>query len=307
MKSNAKAGRPLTRPSATLSPSDGERDGVRGFSPDRFRTAARGLCACSFGVLAAALLTASSLLAAEPISSPKEKELPPCCRKVEASAPLTDKSLYQLDSTWTSDVGTKTKLEVLKGRPQVLAMFFSHCEYACPILVHDMKRIEAALPKSMKGQVDFVLVSFDTERDTPEALKTYREKEHLPLKNWSLFTGAPDDVRELAALLGVNYQKDAKGQFAHSNLITVLNAEGEIAYQLKGLNQRVEDVVAVLEKEAKKPMVRYGSPMAETPSFAMIAPQRRIAAPRQIFDRVRETPIQQKGISRNSIDRKQAA
>ena len=217
-----------------------------------------GLRASCFAVVPSLVLSVT-LFAADP-APPTHDEKPPCCRKVEASAPTTDKSLYQLESVWTSDVGTETKLEVLKGRPQVLAMFFSHCEYACPILLHDMKRIEAALPESLKGQVDFVLVSFDTERDTPVALKAFREKEKLPAKNWSLFTGQPDDVRELAALLGVNYQKDAKGQFAHSNLITILNADGEIAYQLQGLNQRVDDVVAVLEKETKKP----AAPSSET-------------------------------------------
>ena len=36
-------------------------------------------------------------------------------------------------------------------------------------------------------------------------------------------------------LLGVKYQKLAQGQFAHSNLITVLNAEGEITFQREGL------------------------------------------------------------------------
>jgi protein SCO1/2 len=203
-------------------------------------------------LISLALLLSTTLFAAEPKTSAAKKELPPCCRKLDATTPLSDKSLYQLDSVWTSDVGTETRLAVLKGRPQVMAMFFSHCEYACPVLVHDMKRIEAALPEALKGKVDFALVSFDTERDSPSVLKAYREKEHLSVKNWSLFTGKADDVRELAALLGVNYQKDSKGQFAHSNLITILNAEGEIAYQLTGLNQRVEDVVAVLEKEATK-------------------------------------------------------
>jgi protein SCO1/2 len=203
-------------------------------------------------LISLALLLSTTLFAAEPKTSAAKEELPPCCRKLDATTPLSDKSLYQLDSVWTSDVGTKTRLAVLKGRPQVMAMFFSHCEYACPVLVHDMKRIEAALPEALKGKVDFALVSFDGERDSPSVLKAYREKEHLSVKNWSLFTGKADDVRELAALLGVNYQKDSKGQFAHSNLITILNAEGEIAYQLTGLNQRVEDVVAVLEKEATK-------------------------------------------------------
>jgi hypothetical protein len=36
-------------------------------------------------------------------------------------------------------------------------------------------------------------------------------------------------------ILGVKYQNLGKGQFAHSNLITVLNDKGEIAYQRTGL------------------------------------------------------------------------
>ena len=174
-------------------------------------------------------------------------ETPPCCRKPVAGSTPTDKSLYQLDSSWTSDVGREVKLGVFRGRPQVMALFFSHCEFACPILVHDMKRIEAALPLDLRDKVDFLLVSIDTERDMPAELHAYRAKQELPLKNWSLLTGRPDDVRELAALLGVNYQKDGRGQFAHSNIITLLNAEGEIAYQLQGLNQRVDDLIAALK------------------------------------------------------------
>jgi cytochrome oxidase Cu insertion factor (SCO1/SenC/PrrC family) len=52
-------------------------------------------------------------------------------------------------------------------------------------------------------------------------------------ERWTLLRGGADDVRELAALLGVNYAEDARGQFAHSNLITLLNADGEIAFQLR--------------------------------------------------------------------------
>ncbi len=177
------------------------------------------------------------------------QETPPCCRKTIDASAATDKSLYQLESVWTSDVGREVRLGVFRGRPQVVALFFSHCEFACPILVHDLKRIEAALPANLHAKVDFLLVSFDADRDTPSALHAYRAKQGLPLKNWSLLTGRADDVRELAALLGVNYQKEARGQFAHSNLITLLNREGEIAYQLQGLNQRVDELVEALRKQ----------------------------------------------------------
>ena len=176
------------------------------------------------------------------------EEKPPCCREVPASAPLTDKSLYQLESKWTSDVGKEIQLGVLRGRPQIVAMFFTTCEYACPIIVDNMKSIEQALPEALRDKVDFLLVSFDVERDTVEALKAYREKTKLATARWTLLRGKEDDVRELAALLGINYQRDAKGQFSHSNVISVLNAEGELAFQQAGLNKDARETVAVIEK-----------------------------------------------------------
>jgi protein SCO1/2 len=175
-------------------------------------------------------------------------EKPPCCRETAPATPLTDKSLYQLDSTWASDQDKRIKLGVLRGRPQVLAMFFTHCEFACPITVHDLKRIEDALPAALRGKVDFLLVSLDSERDQPAVLRAYRERQKLPLANWTLLHGGHDDVRELAALLGVNFAKDARGQFAHSNVITVLNAEGEIIHQQIGLNKEPGETVKALEK-----------------------------------------------------------
>jgi protein SCO1/2 len=180
---------------------------------------------------------------------------PPCCREAAATSPMTDKSLYQLESTWTSDVGKEIKLSVLRGRPQVLAMFFTSCEYACPIIVENMKSVERAIPKSLRDKVDFLLVSFDVKNDTVEALKAYRAKNELATTHWSLLRGKEDDVRELAALLGINYQRDARGQFSHSNTISVLNAEGEIIFQQAGLNKDAKETVAAIEKvlSAKTP------------------------------------------------------
>jgi protein SCO1/2 len=170
---------------------------------------------------------------------------------MKPGATFTDRSLYQLDSEWTSDVGRKIKLGVFEGKPQVVALFFTHCEYACPIIVNDLRRIEAALPQKIRDRVDFLLVSIDNERDTPEVLHAYRESRKLPLSHWSLLHGGAEDVRELAALLGVNYRKDVRGQYAHSNVITLLNARGEIVRQLIGLNQDIAPFVQMIEKTLK--------------------------------------------------------
>jgi protein SCO1 len=173
--------------------------------------------------------------------------LPPCCRPLAAQTNYTDRSLYLLDSTWTSDTGRKVKLGVLRGRPQIVAMFFASCQFTCPLTVSDLQRIESALPENLRTNVGFTLISFDSKRDTPSALRAYRTKRELSSQNWTLLRGEPDDVRELAALLGVIYKQDANGDFAHSNVITVLNAEGEIIFQQPGINLPPDEIIEKLK------------------------------------------------------------
>ncbi len=206
-----------------------------------------------FRRLLLASMTACAAVAAPPASPAKAREKPPCCRLEQAAGPHTDRSLYQLESAWVSDVERKVKLGVLHGRVQIMALFFTSCEFACPITVNDMKAIQAALPKELQDRVEFLLVSFDSERDTPKALRAFREKMHLDTQHWTLLRGNPDDVRELAALLGINYNRDARGQFAHSNLLTVLNEQGEIMHQQPGLNHNPAETVARLIRHFQKP------------------------------------------------------
>ena len=175
---------------------------------------------------------------------------PPCCRTALDLGTPTDKSLYLLDSKWTSDVNREIKLGALRGRPQIMAMLFTQCEYACPILVEELKGIERGLPPELLGKVDFLLVSIDSKRDTPAELAAFRGKRQLARERWTLLRGGTDDVRELAALLGVNYTEDSRGQFAHSNVITLLNSDGEIAFQHAGLKQDPAPLIAAIEKAA---------------------------------------------------------
>lgn len=202
--------------------------------------------------LAAVLSLALATQAAESDTTEQitEGPLPACCRKELPAVPPSESSLYQLDSQWTSDLGKTLPLGHFRGRLVVLTMFFSTCEFACPLLVQDLKRLESVLPASLRDQVDFVLVSFDTERDTPEALAAYRIRQSLDPARWCLLTGRPDDVRDLAAILGIRYSKDARGQFMHSNVLSLLNRNGEVKHQEMGLNRPLESLLAAMEAAA---------------------------------------------------------
>jgi protein SCO1 len=172
---------------------------------------------------------------------------PSCCAKVEAANPQLENSLYQLDSSWTNDLGETMELTALEGRPQVVTMFFSKCSFACPILINDMKRIEEALPENVRTNTGFTLITFDTERDTPTVLAQYRASHDLAA-NWTLLRGGSDDVLEIAALLGIKYKKDARGDFAHSNVISLLDKKGEILLQQVGLNRDPDSISSAIAK-----------------------------------------------------------
>ena len=164
-----------------------------------------------------------------------------------AAAAFSKESLYQLDVTFTDDTGKTVPLGALRGRPVVLDMFFASCGYACPLTVTDLLAIQGRLPAELRKETVFVLVSFDVARDTPEALAKYRASRGLD-GQWVLLHGSDDAVRELAALLGVKFKQEADGAFSHSNLVTILNREGEIVHQRMGLNGGLDEAAAALGK-----------------------------------------------------------
>jgi protein SCO1/2 len=173
-----------------------------------------------------------------------------CCGKEIAVAPFSKESVYQLDGRFTDDSGRPFVLGSLRGRPVVLDMFFASCGYACPLTVTDMLSLQQRLPADLRARVVFVLVSFDVVRDTPEALAKYRAQRQLG-GNWILLHGDDDSVRELAALLGVQYRATADGAFSHSNQIVVLNREGEIVHERKGLQGGLDETALALVRSSK--------------------------------------------------------
>ena len=74
---------------------------------------------------------------------------------------------------------------------------------------------------------------------------------HLDPATWTLLHGEVPEVQELAMLLGVKFKRDARGEFSHSNLITVLDAEGEIVHQRSGLQGEVAEAARAVSLVAR--------------------------------------------------------
>jgi protein SCO1 len=163
------------------------------------------------------------------------------------TAAITDMSLYNLDSDWQNQQGEAIKLEQLQGRVQLVAMIYTHCSYACPRIIADLKRIENGLEQYQREDVGIVLVTMDPARDTPARMQEFAASNRLDPKRWVLLTSEQDDIRELAALLNMKYKTELDGEISHSNIISVLNAKGEIIHQAEGLGVEPDETVNAIK------------------------------------------------------------
>lgn len=160
----------------------------------------------------------------------------------------TEESIYHVDSVWNDRDSRQMKLADLRGKVQVVAMVYTHCEYACPRILADMKRIRDALSGEAQSSTNFLIISIDPERDTPERLTQFADENNLGEENWTLLNGNDGDILEVAALLGVKYKRISDTDFTHSNMISVLNREGEIVHQRKQLSDDQSEIIRAIER-----------------------------------------------------------
>lgn len=180
--------------------------------------------------------------------SPAKPAKSSCCKaplKAELSS-IPSESIFTLEDTFTTQNNAKIKLSSLMNKPTVVGMIFTHCTYACPRLTSDMKSIYKNMG-SKKDQVNYVLISFDTERDSPERLKEFAKEMGLD-SNWTLLRGSEQSVRTLSVLMNVQYEKDMEGNFSHSNLVTILDNKGVLKFQKEGLGADHQETLNVLQK-----------------------------------------------------------
>jgi len=153
-------------------------------------------------------------------------------------------SVYNLESRWLDQEGRSLRLADLQGKVVCLAMVYASCKNACPRLIEDMRALESQVGSS---QVRFVLVSLDPVVDTPARLKGLARERQLGA-NWRLLTGQPADVLELSMVLGVKFRKISPTDYAHSNLISVLDARGVVVHRQEGLGIKPDASAAVVRR-----------------------------------------------------------
>ena len=152
----------------------------------------------------------------------------PAATPAKKPEPLPGDSVYQLSAPMVDQAGRSFDWRARRGRPQVVAMFYTSCPYICPLIVDSGKAIESALTPAERARIDLLLVSIDPAHDTPAALAEVAGKRKLDPARWTLASPRADDLRQIAGLLGVRYRALADGNFNHTSALVLLDAEGRV-------------------------------------------------------------------------------
>ena len=178
-------------------------------------------------------------------------------QQAESAKPteISDISIYNLPETWTTQNGNDVQWKDFKGNVLVVVMIYTSCKAACPILIADMRDIRKTVDASdmpHKKKVKYILVSIDPKVDTPEHLKAFAQESGMDDDQWVFLRSDEEKTREFAAVLAVNYKQISPVDFSHSNIISVFNADGELAAQQEGLGIDRTSIVQEIRKQLEK-------------------------------------------------------
>ena len=169
-------------------------------------------------------------------------------------APLPRDSVYQLPVQLVDQDGKRFAWASRRGKVQLVSMFYTSCQYICPLIVDSGKAVERQLAPAERERLGILLISMDPARDTPAALMSIVDKRKLDRARWTLASPAPADVREVAGVLGIRYRALADGEFNHTSALVLLDADGRILARSEQMGSKPDpEFVAAVRRAAATP------------------------------------------------------
>ena len=145
----------------------------------------------------------------------------------------------------------------LKGRVVVMGFIYTNCPDFCQMLTANMRNTHDALETT--DDVEFVSVTFDPERDTPEVMKDYREAYRVDDRSWQFLTGDVETIDAFMERMNIGHEiadeSEAEGDdyiINHSDVIALIDEEGRVREIHNGsrtpVDIFVEDITALQDE-----------------------------------------------------------
>jgi protein SCO1 len=166
------------------------------------------------------------------------------------ATPLPGNSVYQLQATLLDASGRPRQWSSFRGQPRIATMFYGSCPYMCPLIIESGKAIDRSLTPAERARLGVVMVSIDPKRDSPAALTALAKKRGVDARRWTLLRPEPRDVRSFAAMLGIKYRALADGEFNHTSVLILLDADGRILARTETIGTKPDPEFLIAVRKA---------------------------------------------------------
>jgi len=155
--------------------------------------------------------------------------------------------------TLTSQDGRSVALADLRGKVLALTFIYTGCPDICPLVTQKMVEVQNALGAAFGAKIAFVSITLDPEHDTPAILKDYAQSWGAKPNGWVFLTGSPAAVRDVTRHYGVFFAKKEDGSVDHTQLTTLIDADGQMRVQYLGWRFNPDefrhDLLSLVDKE----------------------------------------------------------
>jgi len=192
----------------------------------------------SFKIAVLALCVAMGIYLFITYGMPEKQTLP-----IEKAAPAFE--LTDLDDQ-------KVTLESTNGKARIVYFYFANCPDVCPPTTFLLSQVQEQLKAEDKlgTKAELISITFDPVRDTPEVIRAFAKRNFADLNGWRFLRGDEVNTMQIARDFGIGVIKNEDGSFSHSNVITIVDKNGQIRKWIDGSKEDLtaEEIVAQLNK-----------------------------------------------------------
>ncbi len=152
----------------------------------------------------------------------------------------------------TDQNGKRVSLKDYRGKLVLINFIYTNCKGTCPPLILKFKELQLDLKEEFKKQIALISISFDTEKDTPEALKKFAENQKADLSLWTFMTGSQAEIDKVLQDYNVAVRKGPDGEFGHINLVVMIDKDGKMRYNFYGYDYSSEMIIEKVHEVLKK-------------------------------------------------------
>lgn len=142
-----------------------------------------------------------------------------------------------------------------EGAPLVIGFIYTNCPDICSFITSNVKKVYDEMDNP--GNTQFVLVTFDPERDTPDVLKQYAGAFEMDRAPFQFLTADPETIEKFMQRVSVrtqeSYTRENEGGdrtyfINHSDKILLIDEQSRLIFDYGGSMTPVNIIVEDLGK-----------------------------------------------------------